>query len=270
MLCTGSDLTIRNNVFDSNEANGQGGGIACEIGASPVIEGNRFVNNRAVAAGGAIYCGGGAAVITANLFESNVARDGAAVHYRAAGSIIDNLFRQNLAAGGVEADLAIIDGIVSGPAVMIAGNVFHDNTSAVLGVSAPSTTIRQNTMIRGVTGIAGATGNPVEIDRNLSVSHASTGVRWTGADPTFICNDVWNNPIAYDGVADPTGILGNISEDPLHCSPLENIFTVAENSPCAPGEPGGCGQIGALAVGCEPSAVEAVTWGAIKAAFGDD
>jgi len=83
------------------------------------------------------------------------------------------------------------------------------------------------------------------------------------------CNDVWQNGINYDGLRDPTGETNNISADPLHCAPGQDIFTIAENSPCAPAQ-SGCGlQIGAGEVDCEPSAIRNTTWGAIKSAYGE-
>jgi hypothetical protein len=136
-------------------------------------------------------------------------------------------------------------------------------------VTNPTTTIRQNTMIRGVTGIDGRnTTDTVQIVNNLIVTESTAGVAWQGATlPTVVCNDVWQNGTNYIGITDPTGSDDNISADPLHCDPVLDDFSLAQNSPCAAGN-SPCGvQIGAFDVNCPPSAVEPTTWGAVKATY---
>ena len=62
--------------------------------------------------------------------------------------------------------------------------------------------------------------------------------------------------------SDQIGRDGNISEDPLVYT---ESYELHELSPCVEGY--GCGQIGALGVGCSgsTSAVESSTWGSNKA-----
>lgn len=81
------------------------------------------------------------------------------------------------------------------------------------------------------------------------------------------CCDVFGNEGGdYVGhIAGQLGLNGNISEDPLFCDPVNLDLRVHSDSPCAPD--GDCGLIGALPVGCGPTAVERGTWGAIKALY---
>ncbi len=267
MLCLDSELTIRNCVFSQNHA-WEGGGLAAEDDSSPLIDGNLFSDNQAGHVGGAIFCNGCGAIITNNVIEANQAPEGAAIRYIGSGTIAGNTLRSNLGTG-LLADLALIGELPAGVEMVVEDNLFHDNTSAIFMITSASTIVGQNTMIRGQTGIQGLdTSAGVQLIGNLVVSQTVAGISWEGGGPLMECNDVWQNGINYDGLRDPTGTLDNISADPLHCAPGQDIFTIAENSPCAPAL-SGCGTlIGAGEVDCPPSTVEATTWGAIKASYG--
>ncbi len=71
------------------------------------------------------------------------------------------------------------------------------------------------------------------------------------------CNNVFgavDEP--YGGLPDLTGVDGNISVDPQFCDAIGDDYTLAETSPCLPGNhPDGydCGLIGALGQGCGPA-----------------
>jgi hypothetical protein len=89
----------------------------------------------------------------------------------------------------------------------------------------------------------------------------------------FQCCDVWGNELG-DWVG---GLwcfnvpeLGNFSEDPLLCDPLEADLGLGDGSPCLPGVHGGmeCGQIGAYGLGCGMSAIISTTWGRLKSLYG--
>ncbi len=88
---------------------------------------------------------------------------------------------------------------------------------------------------------------------------------------TLYCCDVYGNVGGdyIECIEDQYGVNGNISRDPLFCDPEDRDFTLHENSPCAPFRPPNeeCDLIGALPVGCEPTAIKMATWGAIKALF---
>ncbi len=81
-----------------------------------------------------------------------------------------------------------------------------------------------------------------------------------GASPVLTCNDFFANaggdaPCGTDGG-------GNFSLDPKFCDVAQGDLSLRADSPCAAGS---CGQIGAHGVSCSASAVEEMTWGAIKA-----
>jgi len=73
------------------------------------------------------------------------------------------------------------------------------------------------------------------------------------------CCDIFGN-IGGDWIGcieDQLNHNGNISADPLFCGPSFGEYSLALNSPCAAENNLGCGQIGALGIGCaNPSGVE--------------
>jgi predicted outer membrane repeat protein len=269
MLCLASDLTIRSNTFTSNQAGAQGGGLACEEGSSPRIDNNLFDSNQAGTDGGAILCLGGAATIVGNIFSMNTTGDvGAAVRYVASGEISDNVFRDNQNLSGANGAIAMRGGTAQGPNVTLVRNIFHDNTSAIFMRTAPATLISQNTIIRCGAGIIDlGTADDVTVTNNVIVSNDGPGLSFSGNPPALTCNDVWQNVPNYDGIPDPTGNLGNISVDPLHCDPAQDDFTLHENSLCSAANSGACGLIGTFDSACPPSSVEPTTWGRIKTSY---
>ena len=94
---------------------------------------------------------------------------------------------------------------------------------------------------------------------------------------TISCMDIFGND-GGDWVGDIAQYFdqdGNISANPLfcdykslgYCVDSGGTFTLFANSPCAPAHSGSCGLIGAYGVGCEPSSVEAKSWGRIKVLY---
>ncbi len=87
------------------------------------------------------------------------------------------------------------------------------------------------------------------------------------------CCDIFGNE-GGDWVGCLAGQLGqdgNIAEDPLFCDRQAADFSLCADSPCAPGQSGACGLVGALPEGCAAcgaTAVEPTTWGRIKAGAG--
>jgi hypothetical protein len=83
------------------------------------------------------------------------------------------------------------------------------------------------------------------------------------------CCDVFGNAGGdwVECIAGQAGISGNLAADPLFCSLAGSDFHLNVGSPCAPGQTGDCGLIGALPVGCGATAVVPSTWGGVKAAF---
>jgi len=127
----------------------------------------------------------------------------------------------------------------------ITSNTFFGNEATASGgggiyVSASSPAISNNISAFNT----GGTGN-------------ANGMALLVAPSLLSCNDTYGNDGAnYSGVPDPTGMDGNISLDPLFCSSGTGQFNVTNDSPCAAANSGGCGLIGALSSGCEPSGVQ--------------
>jgi hypothetical protein len=142
----------------------------------------------------------------------------------------------------------------------------------------PSSSVIRSTFVRNSakegSGIA-ATSNGLGV-HHLDASIVARGIGGPaiaclgGATIALTCNDLFGTEGGdwVGCVADQEGDEANFSADPAFCDEAAGNFTLSENSPCMPGNnPTGinCGFIGALEKGCSTVAVEATTWGRIKA-----
>jgi hypothetical protein len=86
------------------------------------------------------------------------------------------------------------------------------------------------------------------------------------ATPQLACSDLFGNEYGdwVGTIEDQITKSGNLSEDPLFCSPGTGDFSIDASSPCAPSGAEGCGLIGAFDVGCGAITVESRTWSGIK------
>ena len=88
------------------------------------------------------------------------------------------------------------------------------------------------------------------------------------ATAELTCCDVYGNQGGdwVGCIADQADQDGNLAADPFFCRPRLFDYQISSTSPCAAANaPPGCGLIGASPVGCGPQAVEASTWGRMKA-----
>jgi hypothetical protein len=85
---------------------------------------------------------------------------------------------------------------------------------------------------------------------------------WEGGTATLDCNDYWANDSDFEACAPGPH---DFFLDPLLCDPENNEFRLDCQSPCVNWP--GCGLVGALGVGCEPTEAEPTTWGSIKALY---
>jgi hypothetical protein len=110
------------------------------------------------------------------------------------------------------------------------------------------TVVRGNTILKN--GGAGISVTPsfygVSVERNIVFANAGWGLTVPpGADVVLACNDWYGNGGAVSGVAaSPT----DLSVDPLFCGVDSADVRLDSGSPLA--DTAGCGQIGALGVGC--------------------
>jgi parallel beta-helix repeat protein len=203
-----------------------GAGAGVFVDESQVqLIGNQIVDNQALASGGGIYLDH----FSHALIEGNIIVGNTSGHH----------------GGGIS--------IWNGSRPRIVGNTILDNESALNGGGVHITRNAHPSVSRNIIAFNGR-GNGIHLD---------------DVESTVLldCNDAWSNaPANYAGIPDHTGMDGNISEDPLFCDLAGRDFRLDERSPCAPdNSPAGCGLIGALDVGCGITAVEAATWGGIKA-----
>ena len=204
-------FTLRNGLADF------GGGIYIEDSAL-VVSGNRIVGNETTSfgSGGGIFVGGvffsaeegvAAPAITSNVIAGNDADEGGGgiEIYAEVGTLIANNLivdnRARNAGGGIEV-------INSDP--IIVNNTIVRNCSQSAG----------NACDGGGGGVRVSDSVATELSNNLiawnEAAFAGGGVEIDNSTTTLLSNDTWANlPVNYNGVADPTGIDGNISTDPL-------------------------------------------------------
>lgn len=255
VYCKASSPTLRDCVFTLNASPDDGGAVACCAGW-PLIVDCVFLGNAAElgldGAGGAILCEAGAGPTIRNcVFRGNTSDMGGAISCSDGSSpfVTYCLFDGNAGdSGGV---LASRSG--SAPVIekcTMAGNLGGAG-SAIYCDGISSVTVETTIIAFGYKGQA-ATCSP-------------------GGTATLTCSDVYGNECGdWSGcIAGQNGANGNISLDPLFCGHLnpEERYSLRSDSPCAPQNNPGCGGMGALGVGCEPSPVEATSWGCLKALF---
>jgi predicted outer membrane repeat protein len=272
-------------VFDGNSSGSGAGGMYSVSADSSVFSGCDFLNNSA-ANGGAVYfeygsaaqlidCSftgntalAGGAMVTLNeshprlincLFENNTATQwggGAVDCWTSTVEITGCLFRNNNAethGGGVSF------GASSGE---ISNTVFVNNTALGNGggihghystVSTMECTLVGNSATSGA-GIYCGLESTATVE-NTIIAFSLSGESMAGLVEDFAtvtCSDFFGNP-AGDWVgsfASQVDINGNFSADPVFCDQGMNDFTLESSSPCALENQEGCGQVGALGVGC--------------------
>jgi hypothetical protein len=219
---------IEDCVFRDNFSEGMSGGLAISFyNLGATVRRCRFENNVAYGTGG-----GG---MTFTNFGSKVIEDCLFLN--------NSAITSNGQGGAVQ--------VAGNGACTIRGNTFHGNW--------------QDYEFFG--GAAVYIGAWTVFERNIvSGSYGNTAVfveEALGGHLVPSCNVYWANE---DGIGVPLGDTDR-EVDPQFCDPENDDFTVSETSPCV--EPGslGCGQIGAFGIGCGTVAIDAESWGKIKAQF---
>jgi hypothetical protein len=128
-----------------------------------------------------------------------------------------------------------------------AGNSACEGAAIDCGMALP---ILENCIIAFNEGYAFPLGIAVETPPNCCDIYGNDHGDWIGALAPFL------------------GVGGNIALDPRFCGDSDDgDLTLADNSPCAPGN-SSCGiLIGALPVACEGTAVESMSWSRLKSLF---
>jgi len=211
--------------------------------------------------GGAIYCNGVRAVISSCYLYINEAREGGAIYLRESRSLITNcvMFSNKAESGAglflLRSDAILEKNTINDNFAALGGGMLFDNSSPEVR----RCTVSHNYRGPG-SGIYIREGGRARISASIVSFGNGSGIYVDGysSRPSIVCCDVYGNEGGnYEGsIGDQTGIQGNISEDPLFCSPdqllptLGEGFAVGDGSPCLPGRNLCVTLIGAHGAGC--------------------
>lgn len=271
-------LHISNVHFVGNAAYGSGGALSCDFSSLTLVD-VVFDGNAALLGGqgGAISCFSSDIVLCGARFESN----SAALSGGALSSTISELHLDHVVFSGNTAgqDGGAVASGASSPATM-EWVTFYRNEAADAGgavmYSTGSLTLANTTFCENSAGVRGGAiycyHTSPWLNRVIVAFSTSGGGIYGDNDarPVLACCDVFGNAGGdYLGTAvNQTGLVGNISADPLFCGPTSGDLTIDAGSPCAPAS-SACGVlVGAWDTGCNwPTAVKSTTWGQLKAMY---
>jgi parallel beta-helix repeat protein len=301
--CTFFENTASDLVFSE----GYGGGVYCENEASPAFWNCTFYGNTAGNSGGGVYIeddsspsfsgctfegnhsdwgGGGYIEHCSSLwfvdcwFHDNSARDGGGFYAYETTSLTFTqvIFQENSVSeggGGLTCDF--------GTTVSTGDCTFDRNVAAWGGgvaVYVGELTMDGCTVASNDTTDVGAEDGAVYIWagsaqlNNCVVAFNTTGgaiVCTDGGSVALTCTDIFGNVGGdwVDCAAAYDGLEGNISADPRFCGLVTGNYELCTNSPCLPANNDCAVLMGAHGSGCGncDSAVEATSWGAIKAMY---
>lgn len=223
-------------IYD-NLAEASGGGIHIDGDGISMLRDN--IHDNGYTAGATFMNGGGIYVVNADADLDSVTCQGNSAHSgggititgAATGNVTNSLIVDNTAlifGGGLSYST-----VTSGS---IAGNTVADNDGTASGAGGLYITSSSPSVNNNIVAF------------NTGGGSLSCGFYVGGGSPIFICNDAYSNDNGnYGGVADQTGVNGNVSVDPMFCDRPAGDYAIDDDSPCAPAHSGGCGLIGALA-----------------------
>jgi len=254
-----SALTLRNCGFSNNTADV--GGAVDVNGGSPTFDNCYFDSNEGYDSAGAVAIRGGAVVLFDECsFYGNQASSsavgGAVSCYSSSIVTFDGCWMNYNSCTGDGGVVYAHSSQVSMQYCVITNNSATLNGGVASGVDATfdidyctiSTNIAPTTSGIRVSGIGSATiENTIIVSGVVGAAVTCSG----GATASVYCCDIYGNTGGnYVGcLAGQYGTNGNISEDPMFCPGGEgSSYELSQCSPCASAS--GCGQIGALGVGC--------------------
>lgn len=237
ILIRGADASIANCVFSGNQAQESAGGLQVIYGGSALVEDCRFENNTVAATGGGASVEYSEATFRRCEFTANDCgwTGGGALVYDASAHFELCTFVHNIAeyGGGICFSQPDSSSIVT-------NCTFFGNEARSLGAA-----------------LCPTQGAEPPIQNSIIAFSSHGGATYCGPNGALhmLCCDIYGN-VGGDWtgyIAEQFGQAGNISDDPLFCSPSAGQLTLANNSPCGPDHNPDCGLIGAHGVGCEQS-----------------
>jgi subtilisin family serine protease len=266
LYAVNSDLTLVNTSASGHQDLDSGGGMFLDQ-TDLTMTGGHISGNSAKTSGGGLYMTGGNADLTAVTFDGNTKTatstfmNGGGFYFTGAAVALDSLTctANEANAGGAGAILACTSADLGNS--LIAGNTAQFYGGGVAFQNVPTGTIAGNTIAGNDGTLSGAgglylNGSSLDLQNNLVALNTGgasfgNGVALISSTAAFSCNDVYGNTSPeFSGVDDPTGTGGNISLDPLFCNAGLGDYGLTSGSPCLAENSGGCGQIGALGLGC--------------------
>jgi hypothetical protein len=245
---------IVDNVFESNQAVGNGGGLAV-VRCCAIVEGNTFRSDSCKSDGGGLWLyliTGETVTLVKNEFWDNTAGDHGGGVYAGGGVdciISENLFVRNRALGAGIGDT----GSGGGLAVLESSGLFARNTLVSNVAAGESGCSGGGILIFQTPGDLAVTGNIIASNIGCGLS-----CRWN-AQSLVGTNLFWQNDSNIGEAPEvcPAGWSEkSIIADPLFCDPASDNYTVAANSPALAGkevmgafETPGCGARSARAPG---------------------
>jgi subtilisin family serine protease len=238
-----SSLTMIGGEVSGNTATDNGGGLRLAGGTHDLQD--VLIGGNSESAAATFMSGGGlfATAATVSISGATVADNSAQV---AAGLQFEGC-----------PDVDVTSTVLSGNQTVFFGGTLNATNSP--DVVLTNLTLADNSSTGGGAGIF-ASASALTISNTISAfntggTNSANGIHFSGgATGVLSCNNVFGNDgDQYGGITDPTGSDGNISADPQFCDQAAGDYGVADTSPCAPDQSGGCGLIGALEAGCGTS-----------------
>lgn len=288
VACNYCSPTITDCVFIGNEAGQLGGGLffseTIPYGAKPAdISGCEFVNNVSLSGGG-LLLKKSSGVVADCLFSGNSADYGGGIRGVENGDFVfsDCVFTGNTAnsvGGGLhyngQALEAIDCNITKNRAVSLHGGGFYctafrcdmidcsitGNRAAYNGggcyVNCDTLCISGSTIAADTAGTGNTGGLDLQssahvfLENTLVAFNEGLGIAG-GSAVSCSCLDIYGNTGGdwTGALSGQLGTNGNISEDPQFCDMTADLYTISDESPCAPLANPACGLIGADSVGC--------------------
>jgi subtilisin family serine protease len=269
-----ADVTLNDCVISGHQPTEEGGGIfagSFSTNSNLTMNGGSVTDNTARLRGAGIAKTGGALTLTDVTISNNTKLPtstfmaGGGIQATGAVVTLSGLdVRDNEAQIGAGLNLAnCANAAISG--TLLAGNdaAFWGGGALIetsTGLQLTNLTVADNTGIAGGAGLhfsnsTGTVANSIMAFNTGGASFAN-GIYAQATPLALTCNDAFGNTAPnYGGVADPTGIDGNISADPLFCDQATGDYGIALTSPAAPPQ-SPCGLMGAYTAGCGATPVE--------------